>query len=265
MKELPTFKEGMCYVLELKDSYILSQSLSLTVEKNEDIKMDYVKWTMTSDHDYLGVTTTRKVADAMPYKFTSKFGGIMNPKITTVQTIRNPLNMNCEYHPDYVSEQQCLVFEFFDQDFSPCPIKCLPIQMRGFRYVMSNFSSDVSNCDKFDDEVCNGGPTLWNELDKRLEKCIKPCRFSSYHHSRLEMKEIAVFKDNENEATFEFVNSDVILLEKEVLIYDFSDMIGTVGGSLGVAVGISFFTVISCCIDNFLELLKMFQTKTLFN
>ena len=79
------------------------------------------------------------------------------------------------------------------------------------------------------------------------------------------MKEMAVFKDNENETTFEFVNSDVILLEKEVLIYDFSDMIGTVGGSLGVAVGISFFTVISCCIDNFLELLKMFQTKTLFN
>ena len=67
MKELPTFKEGMCYVLELKDSYILSQSLSLTVEKNEDIKMDYVKWTMTSDHDYLGVTTNRKLADAMPH------------------------------------------------------------------------------------------------------------------------------------------------------------------------------------------------------
>ena len=265
MKELPTFKDGMCYILELKDKYILSHSLSLTVEKNEGIYMDYVKWTMTSDHDYLGVTTNRKMADAMPYKFTSNFGGIMNPKITTVQTIRKPLNMNCDYHPDYVSEQQCLVFEFFDKDFSPCPVKCIPIQMRGFRYVMSNSSSDISNCDKFDDEVCNGGPTLWNKLDKRVEKCIKPCRFSTYHHSWLEMKEMAVFKDNENEATFEFVNSDVIQLEKEVLIYDFSDMIGTVGGSLGVAVGISFFAVISCCIDNFLELLKMFQTKTLFN
>ena len=79
------------------------------------------------------------------------------------------------------------------------------------------------------------------------------------------MKEMTAFEDSENEATFEFVNSDVSLIEKEVLIYDFSDMIGTVGGSLGVAVGISFFGVISCCIDNFVELLKMFQTKTLFN
>ena len=70
---------------------------------------------------------------------------------------------------------------------------------------------------------------------------------------------------DENRVTFEFVNSDVTLVEKEVLLYDFSDMIGTVGGSLGVAVGISFFAIVSCCIDNFFELLKMFQTKTLFN
>ena len=263
VKELPTFHEGMCYVIELKDKYILKNSMTLTVEKNEEIKLDYIKWTMTSDHDYLGVTTHRKVADAMPYKFTSRFGGIMNPKITTVQTIRNPLI--CDEQHDYVSEQQCLVFDFFDKYFSPCPVKCIPIQMRGFRYVMPNSSSDVKDCNKLDDEVCNGGPTLWNEFDKRLEKCIKPCRFSSYDHSRQEMKEMTAFKDNENEATFEFVNSDVSLIEKEVLIYDFSDMIGTVGGSLGVAVGISFFAVISCCIDNFLEFLKMFQTKTLFN
>ena len=218
---------------------------------------------MTSDHDYLGVTTNRKMADAMPYKFTSNFGGIMNPKITTVQTIRNPLNVNCDYHPDYVSEQQCLVFEFFDKDFSPCPIKCIPIQMRGFRYV--NSSSDIKNCNKLEDEVCNGGPTVWKALDKHFKKCKKPCKVSSYDHSLLEKKEFIILKDNKNEASFEFVNSDVTLVEKEVLLYDFSDMIGTVGGSLGVGVGISVFAIISCCIDNFLELLNMFQTKTLFN
>ena len=135
--------------------------------------------------------------------------------------------------------------------------------MRGFKYVNSSF--ELKNCNKLENEVCNGGPIVWNELKERFKKCPKPCSVISYDHSVLEMKEMTMIKDNENEATFEFVNSDVILLEKEVLIYDFSDMIGTVGGSLGVAVGISFFTVISCCIDNFLELLKMFQTKTLFN
>jgi hypothetical protein len=108
----------------------------------------------------------------------------------------------------------------------------------------------------------NGGPIVWNELKERFKKCPKPCSAISYDHSVLEM---TMIKDSENEATFEFVNSDVTLIEKEVLLYDFSDMIGTVGGSLGVAVGISFFAIVSCCIDNFFELLKMFQTKTLFN
>ena len=71
-------------------------------------------------------------------------------------------------------------------------------------------------------------------------------------------------KDNENEASFEFVNSNISPVEKEVLLYDLSDVIGTVGGSLGVGVGISVFAVISCCIDNFLELMSMFQNKALF-
>ena len=39
---------------------------------------------------------------------------------------------------------------------------------------------------------------------------------------------------DEDEASFQFINSPV---EKEVLLYDLSDVIGTIGGSLGVAVG----------------------------
>ena len=69
---------------------------------------------------------------------------------------------------------------------------------------------------------------------------------------------------DKDEASFQIVNSNVIFLEKEVLLYDFSDAIGTIGGSLGVFVGISFFAVISCCIDKFFEILNIFQTKTLF-
>jgi hypothetical protein len=50
-------------------------------------------------------------------------------------------------------------------------------------------------------------------------------------------------------------------VEKEVLIYDFNDMIGAVGGTLGIAVGLSVFGVISCLIDNLSELSTMFHNK----
>ena len=47
---------------------------------------------------------------------------------------------------EYISEQQCLANHFFSEDFSPCPVKCIPIQMRGFRYV--NKTSDLKDCNR---------------------------------------------------------------------------------------------------------------------
>ena len=38
-------------------------------------------------------------------------------------------------------------------------------------------------------------------------------------------------------------------METEVLVYDTSDMIGAIGGSLGLFLGFSFFDVISKCLD----------------
>ena len=251
----------MCYVIELVDKYISSNAPTVTVKRNEGNKMKYVKWTMTSDHDYLGVMHNKMWIDFKPFKFTSKFGDIMSQKITAVQTIRSPLNCT-RYNDNYTSEQQCLANDFFDKDFSPCPLKCIPIQMRGVRYI--NSSVYLNDCDRLDDEVCNGGPTVWKELENRFAKCIKPCKMSSYDQSMIEMKEMTYINVDDDEASFQIVNSNVIFLEKEVLLYDFSDAIGTIGGSLGVFVGISFFAVISCCIDNFFEILNIFQTKTLF-
>ena len=248
----------MCYVIELMDKYISSQTLTVTVKKNEGIKMDYVKWEMTSDHDYLGAALGLLWVDVRPLEFTSLFGENIKQKITTVQTIRNPLK--CKDHdPDYISEQQCLVNNFFDKDFSPCPVKCIPIQMRGFRYI--NSSSDLKNCKNLDEEICISGPSVWKELQERFGKCMKPCRVSTYDYSVIRIKELTYITDEKNEATFEFFNSEVIQVEKEVLLYDLSDLIGTIGGSCGIGVGISVFAVISCCIDSISKLLNTVESR----
>ena len=247
----------MCYVIENLNNYTSMNQMMITVEKNEDIELDYVTWRMTTDHDYLGVIT-RLVADFMPFKFEVVFGAKKSNKITLVETIKKPLKCKM-YHPDYLSEQECLVYDFYKKHFSPCPVKCIPIQMRGFEYL--NLSSDLKNCKKLEDEVCNAGPIVWKGLMKEFGKCKKPCKISSYDDSQIEKFTMTYKTDTKNEASFLFVNSDLRPIEKEVLLYDLSDVIGTVGGSLGVAVGISIFAVISCCFDNFLVVLNMFQRK----
>ena len=75
----------MCYVIELMDKYISTDFLTVTVEKNEGIKMDYVKWTMTSDHEYLRVALGFMWSTLdIPLRFNSFFGDILNQEITTV-------------------------------------------------------------------------------------------------------------------------------------------------------------------------------------
>ena len=77
----------------------------------------------------------------------------------------------------------------------------------------------------------------------------------------IKIKELTYITDEKNEATFEFCNSEVIQVEKEALLYDLSDLIGTIGGSCGIGVGISVFAIISCCIESFSKLLNAFQKK----
>ena len=49
--------------------------------------------------------------------------------------------------------------------------------------------------------------------------------------------------------------------DKQLLVYDANDMIGSIGGSLGLFLGFSFFGIISTFIDKLLELGTSIQQK----
>ena len=80
--------------------------------------------------------------------------------------------------------------------------------------------------------------------------CPKPCKITTYKDSLLDLKEPLYLKTGQTLANFELVKNNVRRIEKEVLVYDINDVIGAVGGSLGLFLGFSFFDVISKCLDN---------------
>ena len=47
--------------------------------------------------------------------------------------------------------------------------------------------------------------------------------------------------------------------DKQLLVYDANDMIGSIGGSLGLFLGFSFFGIISNCLDRLLDLGERIQ------
>ena len=234
----------MCYIIEFNQKFDF-RVMTLTIEKFvEDI--DFVKVWLTSPHDFLAISNTIST-DIPPFEFRVPFDGIYNTQIRFKETIIKPLNCKTS-DTEYVSEQQCLVNMFISDHTSGCPLQCLPIQMQGFKYV--NKSAAFVNCNKLVNEICNVGPKVWIKLLNDFSNCPKPCKITTYKDSKLKLREPAYMKQGQNFANFEMIMNGLRNIEEEALIYDTNDVIGAVGGSLGLFLGFSFFDVISKCLDN---------------
>ena len=122
--------------------------------------------------------------------------------------------------------------------------------MKGFRYVNNSKLTSFINCARFEDEICNGGPEVWAPLLANISDWPKPCKITTYKDSRLDLKAPQFLKGGKNRGHFELKKNNIRRIEKELLIYDTNDVIGAVGGSLGLFLGFSFFDVISKCLDN---------------
>ena len=120
--------------------------------------------------------------------------------------------------------------------------------MNGFQYV--NYSASVIKCNRVKDEICMGGPKVWIPLLNEFSTCPKPCKITTFKDSRLDLVESLFLKTGETLANLELQRNNIRRIEKEVLVYDTNDVIGAVGGSLGLFLGFSFFDVISKCLDN---------------
>ena len=123
----------MCYLIETTSHLDLNDAITLTVEKISEQEMKEINVWLTSKHHYLGLTY-RPWNSFSPFQTTASFGGIQSPKIIAKETKIQRLNCK-KTNPNYVSLQQCIVDQFLSHDFSPCPKKCIPIQMKGFEYI----------------------------------------------------------------------------------------------------------------------------------
>ena len=231
----------MCYIIK---SQLDFGSMTVTIEK-KNLDIDLLKVWLTSNYDFLGATQGRYGISA-PYQFNVPFGEKHYTRITVKETIIKPLDCKLP-DAEYISEEQCLVNIFIMEHFSACPLKCLPIQMKAFQYI--NTTASFINCVRLEDEICIGGPKVWTPLWKEYSDCPKPCHITTYKDSKLDLSEPLYLKTGQTLATFGLQKNNVRRMEKEVLVYDTNDMIGAVGGSLGLFLGFSFFDTVSKCLD----------------
>ena len=115
--------------------------------------------------------------------------------------------------------------------------------MKGFKYLSN--SASLIDCTNIKDELCNGGPPVWTRIWETCE-WVKPCKISSYKGSIIEY---SYYNSTSDEAHFVFGLGRIKTVGKELLVYDTNDMIGSIGGSLGLFLGFSFFGIFSLFVD----------------
>ena len=109
-----------------------------------------------------------------------------------------------------------------------------------------NDSSMLENCRPFE-ELCVEKDITDSIIQFFNNKCSNPCNVTKYT-AELEYKDYGFENDGNLYLEITYPSSYVIVFE-EYPIYDFSGMVGSVAGSLGVCVGFSIFDVLSRIVD----------------
>ena len=241
----------MCYIIGISSPILSDEKIMIRVLKNPEVNFKDLDVWITPEYDYMGVSA-EVFGEYTPLKIKVPFGKEQIPKIKGQECVKKPLKCK-KSDPDYVSAQQCLVDRFISDDFSPCSSKCIPIQMKGFKYL--NNSTKLVDCTNLDDEICNGGPRVWTKVPDVTFECTKPCEIIRYTSSIISYSYHSL---TENEAIFMYESGPIKTVAKELLVYDTNDMIGSIGGSLGLFLGFSFFGIIS----KFIDRLLVWETKS---
>ena len=155
VSELPSFYKGLCYKIESNFHFhVASTEFWITFQRHENVDLESVSVWLTSQYDYLSLANYHLSGGYVAFKISFPFG---KKEVSRIQFKQNQFqSLECEKsNPEYISKQQCLASYFNSNDYYPCPMKCIPIRMKGFKYV--NDSAQLPICHKNTDEICNGG------------------------------------------------------------------------------------------------------------
>ena len=91
---------------------------------------------------------------------------------------------------------------------------------------------------------------MWNKFMKHIGKCTRPCNIVEYQGTTKKILGWGNFSHGATMINFFFPTKEV-KIQEEYLIYGIVDLIGIVGGNLGLFIGFSFYDVIKCVLDIF--------------
>ena len=237
---------GLCYILTSNLNLSVTNSYMLSIIPNEGNSNQKIKQVnVVSDTDGIGILMSLWQTKSLNVPDINTRSTIIDLREKTSTKISN-CNENGE------SIYKCLATQI-DQiiQSSNCSMKCRPMLVKS--YFDSYMNSTTSDCHNLKDEKCTFDEVL-GKFASIVPKCKRQCSTIGY------FGEIS----RTNQAIIDFPNVkgqlfDLILVAtyrsrtfyQEYKIYDEVGLIGSVGGSLGLFLGFSFYGLLSDVLDHF--------------
>ena len=244
--EVYSIQKGLCYILHSNLYLSISNSYILSMILNEVYPSQKMTVNVVSEEDSLGVLMSlwqTKPVNVPEITFNTRTT-MIDLHETIIRKIPNG-NLNSE--PIY----QCMT-TLIDQliQSSKCSTKCKPMLVKSYFDIYMN--GTTPDCHNLKDEKC-----IFDEVQTKFTSKIPQCK------GQFENREYSGKISQTNLVMTSFPNDtreriDMLLMDsgtsrtliQEYRIYDEVGLIGTVGGSLGLFLGFSFYDFISEILDH---------------
>ena len=246
--EIYSTQSGMCCIIEsnlyFETEYMYVLSIVLQ-DNNMTQKPNQMRLTATSDDDALGTVHGLWANDiklTVPdIEFNNK-----TTKIDLKESIKTRI-LNC--NKDGKTYQKCLAEGFRNMvQSSNCSYKCTPMAIEAHFGKYFGDGEKLQNCDNLENEACLIRNLM--KFSKNISQCESQCQIKNYYAEPQKLKEPTLYLgDGERANLLLMATSRTRYVQKEYRIYDTPGMVGTVGGSLGLFLGFSFYGVISEVLD----------------
>ena len=121
-------------------------------------------------------------------------------------------------------------------------------------HKLSNIKKNISDCKKL--KLNSNVP--WGMMARRTKDCFEPCEILEYHTIKYESR---TWENVTNTITMNvFFNSYDVEVQEEYLIYGEVDLVGIIGGNLGLFIGFSFSGFINEIINSIAKYLFFFKS-----
>ena len=152
----------------------------------------------------------------------------------------------------YRSYYECIELELLEHIESKCSKKCFPMHTKNI---------SIPKCEDGKIKRCAGNVIIENVYSNvgLNSQCKKPCEILQYsEYWKFYMVNYTIPNNNPNDQSnlwfwfwyqFENVDENGTIVSEEYLIYDTINMIGSLGGTLGLFIGFSFNNVLNFIIS----------------